>query len=93
MIVYDIRNGPELDHGHIENARNVPLLEINRKSIEGTLESDFPREGPIYIHCKGGARSIMACSILRKSGYTNHININGGFDAVKKDNKQVKIVE
>ena len=61
--------------------------------MDGTIDTAFPRDTPIYIHCKGGARSIMACSILRKLGYTNQVNINGGFDAIKKDNTKVRIVE
>jgi hydroxyacylglutathione hydrolase len=92
MIIYDIRNPPELEHGHIENVRNVPLIEINKKALEGDIESLIPKDTPIYIHCKGGARSIMACSILKRAGYQNHNNINGGFDAIKKDNQQVKII-
>lgn len=93
MAVYDVRNPPELEHGYVENAHNTPLIEINKKSMEGTLDAVFPKDTTIYIHCKGGARSIMACSILRKYGYTNQININGGFDSIKKDNKHVKIVQ
>jgi len=91
--IYDVRNPSELDHGHVEGAHNVPLIEIQKKSMDGNIDSSFPRDTPIYIHCKGGARSIMACSILRKLGYTNQVNINGGFDAIKKDNTKVRIVE
>jgi hydroxyacylglutathione hydrolase len=30
MIVYDVRNPLELEHGYVENARNVPLVEIQK---------------------------------------------------------------
>ena len=69
--IYDVRNPPELDHGHVEGAHNVPLIEIQKRSMDGSIDSAIPRDIPIYIHCKGGARSVMACSILRKLGYTN----------------------
>jgi hydroxyacylglutathione hydrolase len=88
-----VRNPAELDHGHVAGAHNVPLIEIQKKSMDGTVGSAIPRDIPVYIHCKGGARSIMACSILRKLGYTNQVNINGGFDSIKKDNTKVRIVE
>jgi rhodanese-related sulfurtransferase len=28
MTIFDVRNAPELAHGHIENVTNVPLLEV-----------------------------------------------------------------
>lgn len=93
MTIIDVRNPPELEHGHVQGARNVPLIEINKKSFDGTIDSAIPRDVPIFIHCKGGARSIMACALLRKAGYTNQININGGFDAIKTGNTKVQIVE
>jgi rhodanese-related sulfurtransferase len=32
-----------------------------------------------YIHCAGGYRSLIACSILKARGFDNVINIKGGF--------------
>ena len=32
------------------------------------------------VHCKGGYRSMIACSLLQRAGY-NVINVIGGFDA------------
>jgi hydroxyacylglutathione hydrolase len=87
MFVVDVRNPPELIHGHLEGVRNVPLIEISKKSEDGSLDGFFPKDCKIYVHCRGGARSIMACSMLSKHGYSNQVNINGGFDQIKKDNK------
>jgi rhodanese-related sulfurtransferase len=36
------------------------------------------------VHCKGGYRSIIACSLLQRAGFQNVMNITGGFDAWKE---------
>jgi rhodanese-related sulfurtransferase len=37
----------------------------------------------ILLHCKGGYRSSIATSILRRMGFRNAANLTGGFDAWK----------
>ncbi len=44
MIVYDVRNPPELEHGHVENARNVPLIEMSKLLREDRLSFKFPHD-------------------------------------------------
>ena len=36
---------------------------------------------PIAVHCKGGYRSMIACSLLQRAGFKNVMNVSGGFDA------------
>jgi rhodanese-related sulfurtransferase len=51
---------------------------INLKdNIESVNEKD-----KLYIHCKGGYRSMIACSILNSKSKTNIVNIKGGFDKI-----------
>jgi hydroxyacylglutathione hydrolase len=33
------------------------------------------------VHCKGGYRSSIATSILRRAGFKDVVNLTGGFDA------------
>ncbi len=89
MTVYDVRNTAELIHGAIDGVNNVPLQEINKLSLENRLEEKFSKDSPFYVHCKTGARSAMACSIFEKHGYTNVINIDGGWEAIRKDNQKL----
>ena len=35
------------------------------------------------VHCKGGYRSSIATSILRRAGFRDIANLIGGFDAWK----------
>jgi rhodanese-related sulfurtransferase len=37
-----------------------------------------------YLHCKSGYRSMIALSILQANGYTNIVDVIGGFDAMIK---------
>ena len=70
MLIYDVRSISEFLQGHVENAINVPLTEIYELAREGLLSTKFPKDKTFYVHCKTGARSLMACSIFRKFGIT-----------------------
>jgi rhodanese-related sulfurtransferase len=35
----------------------------------------------VAVHCKGGYRSMIACSLLRRAGFEKVVNVVGGFDA------------
>jgi len=35
------------------------------------------------VHCKGGYRSSIAASLLRRAGFRDIANLTGGFDAWK----------
>jgi rhodanese-related sulfurtransferase len=37
-----------------------------------------------HIHCAGGYRSVIAISLLKKNGYTNLIDVAGGFTALSE---------
>jgi len=36
-----------------------------------------------FVHCAGGYRSVIACSLLKREGIHNVTNIEGGFGAIK----------
>lgn len=76
--VIDVRKPGEFISEHIENAKNLPLDNIN----EVINELD-PKE-TYFIHCAGGYRSMIFNSILKARGYENIIDIKGGFKAIKE---------
>jgi len=41
------------------------------------------REKLLVVHCKGGYRSSIATSLLRRAGFRDIANLIGGFDAWK----------
>jgi len=73
--VVDVRRAEEWKHGHIDGALHKPL-----DRVEKTL-GDLDRARPVVVHCKGGARSAIACSLLERAGFENVANLTGGLDA------------
>ena len=75
LQVLDVRREPEWEAGHIANALWWPL--DNFKIAPPEIDHDIP----IAVHCKGGYRSMIACSLLQRAGFQNVVNVIGGFDA------------
>jgi glyoxylase-like metal-dependent hydrolase (beta-lactamase superfamily II)/rhodanese-related sulfurtransferase len=73
--VLDVRREPEWQAGHIEGATWWPLDNFKVSAPE------IDRDRPIAVHCKGGYRSMIACSLLQRAGFRNVTNVIGGFDA------------
>jgi hydroxyacylglutathione hydrolase len=73
--VLDVRREPEWEAGHIAGASWWPL--DNFKVAPPEIDRDLP----IAVHCKGGYRSMIACSLLQRAGFQNVVNVVGGFDA------------
>src|SRR5579862_106244 len=75
LQVLDVRREPEWDAAHIEDAVWWPL--DNFKVSPPEIDHDVP----LAVHCKGGYRSIIACSLLQRAGFGRVLNVVGGFDA------------
>ncbi|MDL5047003.1 MBL fold metallo-hydrolase [Oscillatoria amoena NRMC-F 0135] len=78
MPIIDVRKPGEYDAEHVVNAINIPLDYISENM------ATFPQNETFYLHCAGGYRSVIAASILKARGYTNMINVEGGFNAIKE---------
>jgi rhodanese-related sulfurtransferase len=57
---------------------NIPLAGLSENM------SEFSKNETNYIHCAGGYRSMIACSILKSRGFDNIVDIAGGFAAIAK---------
>jgi glyoxylase-like metal-dependent hydrolase (beta-lactamase superfamily II)/rhodanese-related sulfurtransferase len=77
LQVIDVRQPGEWEAGHIAQAVLKPLPKLTA-SLEG-----LDREQPVAVHCKSGYRSSIATSLLQREGFTNVMNVIGGFDAWK----------
>ena len=77
IIVLDVREFGERSNGALEKSLCVPLGKLKSRA------SEFDREKLLVVHCKGGYRSSIATSILRRAGFRNIANLIGGFDAWK----------
>jgi glyoxylase-like metal-dependent hydrolase (beta-lactamase superfamily II)/rhodanese-related sulfurtransferase len=75
ISVLDVRELGELEGGVIENSVCIPLGKLTARL------SELDREKLLVVHCKGGYRSSIATSILRRAGFRDIANLIGGFDA------------
>ena len=76
--IIDVRNNGEYANGHLMNSVFRPLDQIHQNLNEYQSETNY------YIHCQGGYRSMIACSILKANGVHNVTDIKGGFGAIAK---------
>jgi hydroxyacylglutathione hydrolase len=79
LHVLDVRRDGEWQAGHLENAQLWPLDRL-RDSLP-----PLDKNAAIAVHCKSGYRSTVACSLLQRAGYTNVVNVTGGFDAWQQE--------
>lgn len=76
-VIVDVREASEFQRGHLRNARHVPLSQL--KSRMGEL--DKWKEKPVLLYCATGSRSHGACVALRKAGFKEVFNLQGGIGA------------
>lgn len=77
ISLVDVRKKSEFESEHMIDAENLPLDFINDSM------SKIDKSKTYHVHCAGGYRSMIFISTLRARGFTNLIDINGGFKAIK----------
>jgi len=87
-VYLDVRTPEEFAASHPKGAINIPLL---LKAGDGMapnpefltqVQSAFPKkDSAVCLGCAAGKRSEMAAAKLAEVGYTNLVNVNGGFQA------------
>ena len=68
--ILDVREQVEWDHGHIEGALHVPMMEVPQRMHE------LPT-GRTVVVCKMGGRSAQAVAYLARQGH-DVVNLAGG---------------
>ncbi len=83
----DVRTMGEFRGGHLKNAL---LADWNDRSqfIERTKHLEKTKS--LYVYCLSGGRSSAAADWLRKQGFTNVYELEGGINAWKRQNKPVE---
>jgi rhodanese-related sulfurtransferase len=81
-LVIDLRSKELYDAGHIVDARNVPVAEI--ESQADTLKKW--RDRNVITYCDNGADGASAARTLMKLGFAKVFNLQGGLNAWVKDN-------
>ena len=66
-IIVDVRNPDEFQRGHLSQAYNMPL-----NDLDSQMRAKFKNpEKPILVHCQSGIRSKRAKKQLERAGYKN----------------------
>mgnify|MGYP003297493226 CR=1 FL=1 len=71
-IILDVRSKGEFAGGHIKNAVNIPVHQL-----QNSLTQLKDKNKTIITCCASGMRSSSAKSILQKNGYTEVYNGGG----------------
>jgi rhodanese-related sulfurtransferase len=81
----DVRSIPEFEQGHPQGAANIPLLHAQagrmmpNPDFQKVVEANFPKDSKLVIGCKSGGRSAQAAALLEAVGYTQLVDVRGGF--------------
>jgi len=74
--ILDVRQLGERNNGRLKKSAHIPLGLIDIKN------DHLNKLNKYYIHCAGGYRSMIACSVLKKQGFKNLIDVDGGFESI-----------
>ena len=83
--VLDVRKISEAEGGHITNAIVIPLNELSENT------SEIKTDEPVYVHCAGGYRSMIAASILKAKGFNNVVNVHHGWSKIKDSGVPISV--
>ncbi|SPM41875.1 metallo-beta-lactamase [Mycobacterium numidiamassiliense] len=75
LQLIDVRGPGEVADGGIPGAIEIPL-----PTLAGSL-STLDKAVPVVTYCASGARSMVAASVLRASGFNDVSDVLGGFGA------------
>ena len=75
VIFLDVREQSEYDEGHIPDVKLIPM-----NSVMDRL-SEIPKDKTVIVTCRSGNRSGQVTDYLRKQGFANVHNMQGGLVA------------
>ena len=76
-IIVDVRSVEDYKKGHIVNAKNIPVSQIDKGNF---TEIEKHKEAPIIVVCASGDRSSGAAGKLKKAGFTQVTNLLSGMN-------------
>lgn len=86
-LFVDVREPDEWEEGHVPGAIHVP-----RGRLESRIEGLVPdKSRPLAVYCAVGSRSAFAAKVLAELGYTDVVNVAGGFTEWKRNGFEITI--
>jgi len=83
----DVRTKGEYEDGHIKDARLADWTES--QEFDQQVEK-LDKTRPVYTYCHSGRRSRAAAAQLKRKGFKEVYNLNGGIKAWKAADKPVE---
>lgn len=77
LILLDVRLKSSYDKGHLSNAINIPVTQLDSR-IDELLQYN---ETEIIVYCQTGETSKTAAATLDFHGFTKVFNLTGGINA------------
>lgn len=81
----DVRTEAEVAQGVIDGAVHIPLHLLPLRA------DDLPKDKPVVIYCRSGARSAQACAFMASKGFDNMHNLAGGIMAWARSGNAVSL--
>lgn len=85
--ILDVRTADEFNSGHIQKALQADWT--NPTQFQDRIRF-VDKDRPVYIYCLAGGRSHAAAEWMRQNGFTRIIELKGGINAWKRENKPVE---
>lgn len=79
LNLIDVRTPVEYAEVHVEEAKNVPLNELNVGEVYETHRLKLDQ--PVYILCRSGQRAARAAEQFPKNGVSQAVVVEGGTQA------------
>ena len=71
----DVRTLEEFKEGHLANAQNICVTDDDFQEKLSNLD----KNKPVYLYCRSGKRSASAAKIMRKLGFKEIYDMEGGY--------------
>ncbi|MFT4569775.1 MAG: rhodanese-related sulfurtransferase [Hyphomicrobiaceae bacterium] len=85
-IYLDVRSVSEFEQGHPKGAWNVPLLHLEpgrgmtpNPDFLADVKRAFAVDSQLVVGCKSSGRSAKAAALLEQDGFTQIVDMAGGF--------------
>ncbi len=85
-VYLDVRTEMEFAQGHPQGAINIPVAipgvagMMPNPDFLKVVQNALPdKDQPVFCGCQVGMRSQMAAELMARAGYSNLVNIQGGF--------------
>jgi len=77
LQILDVRTPAEVAQGKIEGALVADVTSSNFHTQIAQLD----KSKPYLVYCRSGRRSLTACQLMQKAGFSQVYNLEGGYQA------------